>query len=206
MKGYKAFRPGCVTIYYDSDDNSDSDSNDAVTNHIFCHVKKNNYSKHGQYKVGMTYEPDTKRSISTYKFWDCPIKCYTDLMYDYIICEVEAVGMIITSNCVTSTDRIKIIKILNGKYKINGITYRYVNGILHSSIYPALKFPKGTEKWFSYGFLHREDGPAIVTDDGIEQWYLDGKLIAGSGPDLHTHNKEELHARQTSRQKNCIVM
>ena len=74
------------------------------------------------------------------------------------------------------------------KVHSNGAKYWYLNGELHRTDGPAVKWSDGAKSWYLDGKLHRTDGPAIEYSDGAKSWYLDGERLT-----------EEEHRKATSK-------
>jgi hypothetical protein len=63
-----------------------------------------------------------------------------------------------------------------------GVSYCYLDGLLHREDGPAITHPDGRKIWYLHGKLHREDGPAISYPNGSQGWYRKGELHREDGP------------------------
>ncbi len=55
-------------------------------------------------------------------------------------------------------------------------TFYELFGLIHRSDGPAVRWLKGTWKWYQNNKLHRDDGPAIIYSSGDQYWYQNNKL------------------------------
>lgn len=55
-----------------------------------------------------------------------------------------------------------------------GITYHYLDGVLHREDGPSIESQDGYREWWFNGERHREDGPACEWANGTKKWFLKG--------------------------------
>jgi hypothetical protein len=78
-----------------------------------------------------------------------------------------------------------------------GVSYCYLDGLLHREDGPAITHPDGRKIWYLHGKLHREDGPATVYPTGFVFWFLHGKRVEREDV-LDTPEKREAYLLEES--------
>ncbi|WP_459190596.1 hypothetical protein [Ralstonia pseudosolanacearum] len=71
----------------------------------------------------------------------------------------------------------------------HGVTFWYLNGILHREDGPAVADGFGQKAWYKHGQLHREEGPAIEWSDGRVSWALFDEYVSEEEFNLYRERK-----------------
>lgn len=189
MDGYKLFKSSpfvplylAATSQYSFDDASASE---AATSEETLEVNPSNielYTRGKRYKIGVEYVVDGNIIVGShgFHFYDEPIKCYEFYGNSTfaVMCKIEATGIVIGKKDLKCTNKYKIIEVLEGHHIINGVSYEFYRGGLHSHTGPAL-VTKNAKTWFCNGLLHRTitNGPAREYTNGEKEWWQYGTII-----------------------------
>lgn len=76
-------------------------------------------------------------------------------------------------------------KIFNKQFSVtdlDGTTFSYKDGVLHSDCEPAFIREGVFKKWYLNGKLHREGSPAVEWKNGAKEWWVNDKLHREDGP------------------------